>query len=216
MTDSSPVTKQASGRPGRPRSQESEQAILNSVMSILVSRGYHGFTIDKVAEDACVSKATIYRRWRSKEELLVAAMGAVPPIAPRDKGNVIDTLVDFIQQFVEMVNSGPEQRQAEARMITMVSALVSQCSEDPKLMEALHAFIASRTAPIRHILDQAVLNGEIAPPDDMDILIDAIMGPVVLRLFLGDGDVSEYSIRRFTVLALGGEGAVAAPANPKR
>jgi len=61
--------------PGRPRRQESEDAILNAVMLILASDGYTGLTTDKIAALARVSKSTIYRRWPTKEHMVLAAFG---------------------------------------------------------------------------------------------------------------------------------------------
>lgn len=191
-------------RRGRRRSPEAERAILDQAMLILLQYGLQGFTLDRVAAAASVSKATIYRRWRSREEVVIAALGAIPPITAEIRGDVIESLTGVIQQFVDLVKNTPGQREAQTRMVTMMPSLVAQCADNPALMEALHTYIEQRKAPVREILDHAIANGEITPPQNVDLLIDAIMGPIVLRLFLGGGDVSEGATRDLIRLVVQG------------
>ena len=196
-------------RRGRRRSVESERAILDQAMVILVQYGLHGFTLDRVAAAASVSKATIYRRWRSKEELVLAALGAIPPIVAEVKANVVESLTGVIQQFVRLVKNTPGRLESETRMVTMMPSLVAQCADNPELMDALHAYISQRQAPVREILSLAVESGEIRQPQNIDLLIDAIMGPIVLRLFLGGGDVSEAATRELIRLVVHGANSIA-------
>lgn len=173
-------------------------------MLILLQYGLQGFTLDRVAAAASVSKATIYRRWRSREEVVIAALGAIPPIKAEIRGDVIESLTGVIQQFVDLVKNTPGQREAQTRMVTMMPSLVAQCADNPALMEALHVYIEQRKAPVREILDHAIASGEITAPQNVDLLIDAIMGPIVLRLFLGGGDVSEGATRDLIRLVVNG------------
>lgn len=191
-------------RPGRRRSPDVERAILDHTMMILIQRGFQGLTLDRVAAEASVSKATIYRRWSSKEELVIAALGAIPPIEHARVGNVIDDLTSFIQTFVDLVKNVPGQRQVQTRMVTMLPSLFAQGADNPELMDALHAYIAQRQEPMRRILIEAIERGELRRPDDIELVIDAIMGPVVLRLFLGDGEIGEAATRAFIRLIVDG------------
>lgn len=198
------MAEESPRRRGRRRSQEAERAILDQAMLILLQYGLQGFTLDRVAAAASVSKATIYRRWRSREEVVIAALGAIPAIKAEIKGDVIESLTGVIQQFVELVKNTPGQLEAQTRMVTMMPSLVAQCADNPALMEALHTYIEQRKAPVRVILDHAIASGEIATPQNVDLLIDAIMGPIVLRLFLGGGDVSENATRELIRLVVSG------------
>lgn len=189
---------------GRRRGADVERAILDHTMMILIQRGFQGLTLDRVAAEASVSKASIYRRWSSKEKLVIAALGAVPPIEYRSVGTVIDDLTSFIQAFVELVRNMPGQRQAQTRMVTMLPSLFAQAADHPELRDALHTYIAQRQAPMRCILIEAIERGELKQPDDIDLVIDAIMGPVVLRLFLGDGDIGEAATRAIIRLIVDG------------
>lgn len=191
-------------RPGRRRSQDVERVILDHTMMILIQRGFQGLTLDRVAAEASVSKATIYRRWSSKEELVVAALGAIPPIEHVRAGNVVDDLTSFVQTFVDLVKNAPGQRRAQTRMVTMLPSLFAQGADNPELMDALHAYIAQRQEPMRRILIEAIERGELKRPDDLELVIDAIMGPVVLRLFLADGEIGEGATRALIRLVVDG------------
>src|SRR6185503_18596376 len=74
---------------GRPRSAESEQAILNATLRMLGAQGVAGTTIEGVAAEAGVGKTTIYRRWPTKTDLILAALtDIVPPGDPPDTGSM--------------------------------------------------------------------------------------------------------------------------------
>src|SRR5882672_12077181 len=70
------VTAPAPRAPGRPRSAQADQAIIDAIVDLLVDRGYREVTIEAVAARAGVAKTTIYRRWPSKAEMVVEAISA--------------------------------------------------------------------------------------------------------------------------------------------
>ena len=78
----------ARGR-GRPRSEQADQAILDATLRMLGTHGVGGTTIEGVAADAGVGKTTIYRRWPTKTDLILAAISnIVPPGEPPDTGSM--------------------------------------------------------------------------------------------------------------------------------
>ena len=80
-------------RPGRPRSARAHAAILDAAVALFIEGGSEGMSVEAVALKAGVGKATIYRRWPSKEELLIEAIEHVfaEPASP-DTGSVRDDL----------------------------------------------------------------------------------------------------------------------------
>ena len=76
-------------RGGRPRDEEREASILEVVNALLAERGYEGVSFEEVARRAGASKPTLYRRWKTKREMVVAALKAGP--ARRDGPDEIDT-----------------------------------------------------------------------------------------------------------------------------
>src|SRR4029453_13365521 len=61
-------------RPGRPRRRSTDDAITSAALDVLAERGFQGATMEAIAERAGVGRNTIYRRWRSKEELIADAL----------------------------------------------------------------------------------------------------------------------------------------------
>jgi AcrR family transcriptional regulator len=87
---------------GRPRSLQSEEAILEATGKLLSSEGYLGLTVSKVAARARASKSTIYRRWPTKEHLVMAAFDRWPVMVPRDRGDLLSDLLDLYQQYLRV------------------------------------------------------------------------------------------------------------------
>src|ERR1019366_7026380 len=76
-------------RPGRPRSEQADKAIIDAALSLFAETGPEGLCIEKVAARAGVGKATIYRRWPGKEELLLDALAALRVPLPQPKGKSV-------------------------------------------------------------------------------------------------------------------------------
>src|SRR6202050_426841 len=84
--DSDTEAGPANRRPGRPRSEQAEQAIIDATLDLFAEQGFEGVCVEAVAARAGVGKATIYRRWPNKEELLLAALGALKSPYPEQTG----------------------------------------------------------------------------------------------------------------------------------
>ena len=85
-------------RPGRPRSTEADRAIIDAALCVFAEHGVEGLCIEKVAAKAGVGKATIYRRWPGKEDLLLDALAALKAPLPQPRGeSVRDDLVNLMQ-----------------------------------------------------------------------------------------------------------------------
>src|SRR6201987_2603260 len=85
-------------RPGRPRSEQAEQAIIEATLDLFAEQGFEGVCVEAVASRAGVGKATIYRRWPNKEELLLAAFGSLKSPFPEPKGlSVRDELLAMVE-----------------------------------------------------------------------------------------------------------------------
>lgn len=185
--------------PGRPRSQESEEAILKATMELLAEGGYSILTLDKIAARARASKTTIYRRWPSKEHLVIAALDRTPPLQPRGRGPVLEELLDLLSQFIGVLDSTP--------LAGALPTLVGERAHNPGLAAVLDPLIARRRDPVKEVLRRAIDNGELPRSTDLELAVDAIMGPMVLRLFFLQGDVSRRALRKLLKLVLTGLGA---------
>ena len=187
-TTTLPDTALAPARgPGRPRSQASEEAILEATLLILAQEGYTGLTTDKIAAVARASKSTIYRRWASKEHMVLAAFDRTPVLNPRDTGRLIDDLLDIVMQLVGLIQRTP--------LGGALPALISERAHNPQLAAALDPVIVRRREPTKIILRGAIARGDLPPDTDLELATDLIWGPVMLRTIILPGDVSEGAMR---------------------
>lgn len=178
---------------------EAERAILDVTMELLATEGYRLLTLDKVASLARVSKSTMYRRWPSKEHLVIAAFDQSPPLVPKGKGKVLDEVLDILSQFVDIMHSTP--------LAGVLPTLVGERAHNHALAQALDPVIERRRAPIKEILKRAIDKGELPKSIDMELAVDAIMGPILLRLFFLQGDLSKKTMRDLLKVVLRGLGA---------
>src|ERR1700722_9113376 len=88
-------------RPGRPRSERAEQAILDAALEAIAERGVDGVGCEDIAARAGVGKATLYRRWPGKEDLLIAAFASLKSPLPEPRGeSVREDLVAMLEVMV--------------------------------------------------------------------------------------------------------------------
>lgn len=151
-----------------------ETELLEVTLRLVQERGYDGLTVDAVATAAKASKATVYRRWPSKAELVLAAFieGIREVAVAPDTGTLRGDLL-IVGQLACM----HAHQHANA-----IRAILVELSRNPELNDVLeHQFIDRRKALIRHILEQAVGRGEIEQSAISNELWDLLPGYVLFR-----------------------------------
>lgn len=161
--------------PGRPRDPGYDKTILDATLEILNTKGYTGLTIDGVAAKTGVGRPTIYRRWRSKPALVIAALTAAPSLSPApDTGALRDDLLIFLRDQVVLMD------RPESRRIT--AGLVADLVEDPELAEAyLGDYVELRRASVSHALQRGIKRGELRADADQPLIYDLLIGPLFFR-----------------------------------
>lgn len=165
----------ADASPWSPREAE----LLAVTLELLQEHGYDRLTVDAVATTARASKATVYRRWPSKAELVLAAFieGVRQVAVPPDTG----TLRDDLLKLGEIICQQAHQQASTIR------AVLVEVSRHPGLSNALqHQFIDRRKALIQHVLRQAVDRGEITETAVNDELWDLLPGYLTFRSIIPD------------------------------
>jgi AcrR family transcriptional regulator len=172
---------------GRPRSQASEDAILEATLELLAQGGYGAVTVDKVAAIANASKATIYRRWRSKENLVIAAFERTPLLDIPKKGKVTERLIELVWQFTKF-------SQATA-LGKVLPALAAERLHNPELDHALGPLISSRRQPMIDAINEGIASGEFIAGTDPEFVADMCWGPPQLRSVVMHLPVTKKYIR---------------------
>ena len=168
-------------QPGRPRSDRIHEAILDATLELLRETGFSGLAIESVATRAGVGKSTIYRRWTSKVPLVIEAMQRIPEIPTPDTGSIARDLTALLRNSIDVLRSTP--------LAHVLPSLVGERNRDPELSEALDGFVAERRRPLLRMLERAVERGELPPEADLELGVDLILGPFVVRLFFTAGPV---------------------------
>jgi AcrR family transcriptional regulator len=183
-------------RRGRPRSLESEEAILEATGKLLSSEGYLGLTVSKVAAHARASKSTIYRRWPTKEHLVMAAFDRWPVMVPRDRGDLLSDLLDLYQQYLRVHYRTPTG--------AIVPALVAERVSNPALGVLFDSLMRRRLDPTRLIVRRAIDRGELPADTDLELAVEAVTAAAVMRVYFLPTDLTVKAMRRLFVVQLRG------------
>jgi AcrR family transcriptional regulator len=198
----------ARGR-GRPRSEEAHRAILAAVIELLPEHGLKGLTIEAVAARAGVGKTTIYRRWRTKNELVLEAIEQLrPPGPPPDTGSLIgdlDALVELQRERLEA-----------SQLPRIMPRVLGEALDEPEL----HAQVVERAVnPIRQVLEvivrRAVDRGELREDLDVATMVDVLHAAPIYKLLMAGGAMDAVSGVPERIVPLLLEGVSSSSAGPR-
>lgn len=189
-TRTSDASAAAARGPGRPRSETAHSAILAAAIAMVREVGYDAATMDGIAERAAVGKATLYRRWPSKEPLIADALEGIARAFPvPDTGSTRDDLAEVLRGSLGMYRD-PATR-------GLLSGLVAAMARSPVIAHAVRSgFLAARTTLMRAVLVRGVERGEIRADVDLAVAIDLLRGPLLMRGLLSGDRLDEPFIAR--------------------
>ena len=171
--------------PGRPRSEKARKAVIRSTLSLLNRTGFHELSVEAVAAHAGVGKATVYRWWANKGEL------------------VIDAFVSAVEKELRFPSAGPVLQSIHVQMRRwavifrsplgqIVAAVIGAGQSEPEILEAFRShWVEPRRVEARRLLGQAIKNGEIRADLDPDTILDLLYGPLYIRLLLKHAPLNE-------------------------
>jgi len=163
-------------KPGRPRSAQAHQAILDATLELLAEVGLQALSLEQVAAHAAVGKKTIYRRWPSKEALVLDAIRSIQMEMPIiETGHLRADLITMYRTALQNLQSRPLIRPLYLR-------LVSECDANPAVF---HVFVSQLALPRFHqfvqMVTKAQARGEIRQDLDLQLVTDLLIGPMLFR-----------------------------------
>jgi AcrR family transcriptional regulator len=170
---------------GRPRDARADRAILSAALELMAERGVDDFRMDDVAERARVGKAAIYRRHRSKDDLVVAAIAAlVAEIAVPDTGSTRGDLLDLLRGAVAVYT--------DPIAAGVMPSLVAAMRRSPELAGTVRdRFLAGRRAALRDVLARGIERGDLDADLDAELALDVLGGPLFYRLLITSGPIDD-------------------------
>jgi AcrR family transcriptional regulator len=179
MATKGPKTRITPRPRGRPRSEHARQEILEASYKLLRDKGFNAVGSHEIAQAAGVSSATLYRWWRSKEEILFDACfeRMKPVLAIPEAGSGLTRLRRYVLRAAEFLVS--EEGEVMARIFTGIH-------EDTRLRQAfLERYVKHRRQIQRRIIEEAIASGELKSTTDPELLIDVLTGPLFFRWLQG-------------------------------
>jgi AcrR family transcriptional regulator len=167
--------RDATRRPGRPRSERAEQAIIDATIEALGDYGIDGVRCEDVANRAGVGKATLYRRWAGKEDLLIAAFAAMKHPLPEPRGESVRD--DLVALLAAVAADADDPRYAQ-----QYALLHGAGQRYPRLVARYREqVIEPRRESVRAVLRRGVETGELRPGIDVEVAMLLLTGAVLAR-----------------------------------
>lgn len=176
MTNPKTTSPPAGRKPGRRRSAEADQAILDATLDILAEEGYGGFSVHKVIRRAGVSSATLYRRWPDGDALVAAALRSIP-IQPVeiDSGSFDQDLAAFIEYLASSLQKFENVAVTEA---------AGKRAPETLRREAAQMFSQPHKAVLQQIVARACQRGELASEPPLQLIWTYVVSPIHHWLYL--------------------------------
>lgn len=181
MATAPEITGTPAPRLGRKRDLSRDPEILEAALDVLAETGFERMTIDEVAARARAGKATLYRRWPSKAELVIDAIACL-----KKSAYDLDALPDTGTLRGDLVAMIKEPSIADAqRKMQVMAGIVSMLSTSPELADvAEEALVAPRRAANRVLIERAIARGEVTDAIDVDLISSVSSAMVAQRLLV--------------------------------
>jgi AcrR family transcriptional regulator len=179
----------AAERAGRPRNPEIDAAVLRATLAVLDEFGYGRLTLEDVARRAGTTKPAIYRRWPSRQRLVLAALGRrLGGAKAPDTGCTLCDLDECLKVFVAAFRRMPPD---------VLGPLLADCAGDRELRAAfMTTLFEPPRAAVREALERAYARGDLRDEVDLELILDLIGSLVHYRALFGHAPTSDVEIER--------------------
>jgi AcrR family transcriptional regulator len=165
---------------GRPRDPEADGRILAAASSLILMRGFESMTVDEVASNAGVGKATVYRRWSRKEDLAVAAMEQLyrDEMPSPDTGSIREDLRSMFGSVLSFVNSPAG--------IDYLRTTIKESMRDDRIATLYREASLRATASATEVFERAIERGEVRPDIPVRAAVEFLGGLLAMRAITGE------------------------------
>jgi AcrR family transcriptional regulator len=170
-----------------PRVIRTRQAVREAVRSLVQRDGFEGVSHQQVAAEAGIGRATVYRHWPKRTDLLLHALAEVE--APRhwqSSGDLATDLAKELQRLQRTLSGSP--------LVPELVALIGRAEWDPELRETKAELLAAGTAGLRQALEAAIERSDVPADDDLDSTIARLAGPLFYRRVLAHAPLDDAFI----------------------
>lgn len=184
--------------PGRPRSEDARKAILRSTLRLLQETGFPDLSIEAIAADADVGKATVYRWWPNKAALVADAFSSSADEELRfpNTGSVRDDVSTQMKHLVRVLRG---------RRGRIVAALIGGGQSDPELIQAFRdRFMMPRRQEAYQTLRRGISRGELPTDLDLDLTLDTLYGALYMRFLIRHSGLTEEYVDEVVGLVMDG------------
>ena len=183
---------------GRPRNVETQKAILAASYDLLLEHGFGAVTVEKIAERAKVSKATIYKWWPNKAAVVMDGFlsAATAKLPVPDTGSAFEDIVVHAANLARFLTS---------REGIIITELIGEGQFDPGLAEAYRArYFHPRRLEARQLLERGVRRRELKADLDIATSADLLYGPIFYRLLVTGDPLDDAYVRQLVASAFDG------------
>ena len=192
------MNDQPSPRPGRPRSSQADEAILEAASDLMIEGGIDGASIDRVAKRAGVTRPTVYRRYSGKTELLIAAIHWTFRYQPQELPEPGD-IEEMLRWWAHAIEA-PEN----IRIRRLMLRLMPSAQDHPDFVEEFRRLSTEpRNALIRGVLKREQERGRFPQDADLEIVRQVLAGAVVVHLTTHPEGTTVRQAEEFLLAVLG-------------
>lgn len=174
-------------RGGRPRDPQIDAAVLEATLAMLEESGYAHLTLEEIARRANTTKPAVYRRWPSRQHLVLAALATrLDAARPPDTGCTLCDLNEGINIFIAAFQQiHPD----------VLGPLLADCVTDTALRDAFMATLFDPPrATVATMLDRAAARGDIRPDTDRGLILDMLGSLVHYRALFGHAPTTDAEV----------------------
>jgi AcrR family transcriptional regulator len=181
---------------GRRRSDQSREAILRATNELLEEVGFAKLSIEGIAARAGVGKTTIYRWWKSKGTLAIEAF--LDAVAPQIAfPHTLSAVADMKAQIPKVAQV---YRGRIGRIVRELIALGQSDAETRRLF--VEGYLEPRRSAAKQVLQRGIEQGELRADIDLDVVVDALYGPLFHRMLTGHAALSDAFVHDLVDLVL--------------